>query len=166
MAFHGSCNGNWHSIIREGIRVMSGTEYQTTGTSYGRGVYFGSHSSISMSYCKNRGTHWPHSQFYNAGGSITSSLVIMALVEIIDHPTDVKVHPCSTGNPSNGGSSNIYVCESEDLFVTRFLFVNPSSDLCCCSLLEPCLRIVEKKSLVMNSSPTKTLASTAINSND
>lgn len=142
MAFHGSCNGNFHSILRTGINVMSGTEYQTTGTSYGKGVYFGSHSSISLSYCKNRGTHWPLSQFYNVSGSGTSSLVIMALVEIIDHPTEVKTHACSSSNTS-GGSSSIYVTENEALFVTRFLFINPGSDICCGQLLEPCLRIVE-----------------------
>ena len=155
-AFHGSCNGNWHSILRTGIRVMSGTEYQTTGTSYGRGVYFGSHSSISHSYCKNRGIAWPNSKFINNSatkGSPTSSLIIMALVELIDHPTEVKVHPCSTGGATtNGDSSNIYVCDNEALFTIRMLMINPSSDLCCIKMLEACQRIVEKSIKNLDSS--------------
>ena len=155
-AFHGSCNGNWHSILRTGIRVMSGTEYQTTGTSYGRGVYFGSHSSISHSYCKNRGIAWPNSKFINNSatkGSPTSSLIIMALVELIDHPTEVKVHPCSTGGATaNGDSSNIYVCDNEALFTIRMLMINPSSDLCCIKMLESCQGIVEKSIKILDSS--------------
>ena len=144
LGFHGSCNGNWHSIVRTGIKVMSGTEFQTTGTSYGRGIYLGSHSSISASYCKNRGSAWPASEFFS---SETATMSVMALVEIIDHEEELKAHPCSTGiaaaaavgsatSTSTTCASQIYVTANENLYITRFLLVNPDSTICCHALLE------------------------------
>jgi hypothetical protein len=144
--FHGSCTGNFHSILRQGIKIMSGTEYQTTGTSYGRGVYMGSHSSISQSYCtKNKATNWPLSKFAAAG-----PLIIMALVELVDDPANVKTHACSS---TNTGGTQIFVAEDEEIFVTRFLFINPSSEICTTKLLEPCLRIIEFHQSALLSQP-------------
>lgn len=37
--YHGSPIGNWHSIMRNGIKVMSGTKDMTSGAAYGNGVY-------------------------------------------------------------------------------------------------------------------------------
>lgn len=144
--FHGSCTGNFHSILRQGIKIMSGTEYQTTGTSYGRGVYMGSHSSISQSYCtKNKATQWPLSKFAAVG-----PLIIMALVELVDDPANVKTHACSS---TNTGGTQIFVAEDEEIFVTRFLFINPSSEICTTKLLEPCLRIIESHQSALRSQP-------------
>jgi Poly(ADP-ribose) polymerase catalytic domain len=144
--FHGSCTGNFHSILRQGIKIMSGTEYQTTGTSYGRGVYMGSHSSISQSYCsKAKATQWPLSKFAAVG-----PLIIMALVELVDDPANVKTHACSS---TNTGGTQIFVAEVEEIFVTRFLFINPSSEICTTKLLGPCLRIIESHQSAFLSQP-------------
>jgi hypothetical protein len=37
--FHGSSIENWHSILRNGIKNMSGTAGQLNGAAYGNGVY-------------------------------------------------------------------------------------------------------------------------------
>ena len=37
--FHGSQIENWHSILRNGIKNMSGTALQLNGAAYGSGVY-------------------------------------------------------------------------------------------------------------------------------
>lgn len=37
--YHGSPIHNWHSIIRNGIKVMSGTKDMTSGAAYGDGIY-------------------------------------------------------------------------------------------------------------------------------
>lgn len=38
-AFHGSVIENWHSILRNGLKVASGTNLQLNGSAYGKGVY-------------------------------------------------------------------------------------------------------------------------------
>ena len=48
--YHGSPLGNWHSIIRNGIRNMSNTQFMTTGAAYGNGVYASDSLLIAQSY--------------------------------------------------------------------------------------------------------------------
>jgi hypothetical protein len=38
-AFHGSASGNWHSILREGLKILSGTSKMSAGAAYGNGIY-------------------------------------------------------------------------------------------------------------------------------
>ncbi|CAN0555244.1 unnamed protein product, partial [Ectocarpus sp. 12 AP-2014] len=40
-AFHGSAPGNWHGILRLGIKNMSGSEYMSNGSVCGKGIYMG-----------------------------------------------------------------------------------------------------------------------------
>jgi hypothetical protein len=49
-AFHGSPLGNWHSILRLGLKNMSNTEDMLHGASYGEGVYFSLEASTSITY--------------------------------------------------------------------------------------------------------------------
>jgi hypothetical protein len=37
--YHGSPILNWHSIMRNGIKIMSGTKFMTSGSAYGDGIY-------------------------------------------------------------------------------------------------------------------------------
>lgn len=39
LAFHGSAFGNWHSILRIGLKNFSNTELMSTGAAYGPGIY-------------------------------------------------------------------------------------------------------------------------------
>jgi hypothetical protein len=48
--FHGSSAGNWHSIVRNGVVVTSGTDLQSHGAVYGKGVYASDLLSTGMSY--------------------------------------------------------------------------------------------------------------------
>lgn len=52
--YHGSNLGNWHSIIRNGIRSMSGTALQSNGQAYGQGVYTSKSIAIGQSYGASR----------------------------------------------------------------------------------------------------------------
>lgn len=49
LAYHGSSFGSFHSILRNGLRVMSQTKYQKNGNKYGNGIY---HSQTLLhQYC-------------------------------------------------------------------------------------------------------------------
>ncbi|CAM9311371.1 unnamed protein product [Ectocarpus sp. 8 AP-2014] len=49
-AFHGSAPGNWHGILRLGIKNMSGSEYMSNGSVCGKGIYMGRTLGASLSY--------------------------------------------------------------------------------------------------------------------
>ncbi|CAM9604882.1 unnamed protein product [Ectocarpus sp. 4 AP-2014] len=53
-AFHGSASGNWHGILRLGIKNMSGSEYMSNGATSGRGIYMGGTLAVSLSYTRDR----------------------------------------------------------------------------------------------------------------
>mgnify|MGYP003385924697 CR=1 FL=1 len=48
--FHGSGLGNWHPIIRNGIRNMSGTHLMAHGQARGPGIYLASNIATSFGY--------------------------------------------------------------------------------------------------------------------
>jgi hypothetical protein len=50
LLYHGSTFGNWHSIMRNGLKNYSRTKYMKHGASFGDGVYFGKVYDISRSY--------------------------------------------------------------------------------------------------------------------
>ncbi len=97
---HGSALSNWHSILRTGLKNMSGTSGQVNGAAYGSGVYLAANSSVSFSYMRYA-QGWKNSQFGN------SNLACLSMVEVID---DVK-----KPNP-------YYVIPNEDLLMTRYFF--------------------------------------------
>lgn len=48
--YHGSPVSNWHSIMRNGLKVVSGSKWMTTGAAYGVGIYLSNTLSVSYSY--------------------------------------------------------------------------------------------------------------------
>lgn len=55
--FHGSPNGNWYSIMRNGLKNYSNTKYMTTGAAYGAGIYLAPDLMTSYSYCGQGSYH-------------------------------------------------------------------------------------------------------------
>ena len=74
--FHGSNLGNWHSIMHNGIRTMSGTKFQKNGAAYGAGVYASTDISIGISY-----------------GSSGKNLACVAVLEMFEDPEKYRVQP-------------------------------------------------------------------------
>ncbi|XP_052098298.1 protein mono-ADP-ribosyltransferase PARP6-like [Mytilus californianus] len=113
-AFHGSAVENWHSIIRQGLIVASGTNKQVNGAAYGKGIYLS----------PNAGTSFGYSRMYAGGGGKKQSenrsdrflrgdnntLFCIALCEVITWPQLKK-------------SGQIWVCPESDYVCTRFFFV-------------------------------------------
>jgi hypothetical protein len=50
--YHGSPIQCWYSIIKNGLKVMSGTELMTTGAAYGAGIYFSNKIAMSYAYAR------------------------------------------------------------------------------------------------------------------
>jgi hypothetical protein len=48
--YHGSPLSNWHSIMRNGLRVTSGTSWMTSGAAFGTGIYLSDTLNVSFSY--------------------------------------------------------------------------------------------------------------------
>ena len=90
--FHGSSLGNWHPILRNGLKVMSNTKYMSAGAAYGAGIYVADQSSISLGYSRSL-AGWKRSMF-------RSPTSCVSLCEIIDDP---KEHPAV----GYGGGSHV-----------------------------------------------------------
>jgi poly [ADP-ribose] polymerase 6/8 len=82
-AFHGSALRNWHSILRVGLKNMSGTAGQMNGAAFGSGVYLAPHSSTSAGYMQFF-QGWPKSTLFS------KNLGCMAVCEIITKKDEVK----------------------------------------------------------------------------
>lgn len=52
-AFHGSHFGNWHAILRTGLRNLSNTELMSAGAVYGAGIYLATESGTSAGYASS-----------------------------------------------------------------------------------------------------------------
>eukprot|EP01083_Nonionella_stella_P001411 4058_1 len=147
LAWHGSPMGNWHSILRMGLKNYSKTKHQSNGAAYGSGIYFGRNFNLSWGYCRP-GTNpgWKNSQF-------GVSLSCMALCEICYHKDDAKHHRgkrdiymktnktntnktkstssdwTKTTNKTNRWvkTSGIYVVDQEECVMTRFFLIFPKT---------------------------------------
>lgn len=111
-AYHGSSIGNWHSILRIGLKNYSNTKYMSAGAAYGKGVYFAEDMNVSLGYCRNAGQTWSKSRF--------GVKTCLALCEIVDRPSDFT-------HAGNGLSTNVYVVPQESYISTRYLLLNPTA---------------------------------------
>ena len=81
--FHGSPLINWHSILRNGIKSMSGTKFMTSGQVCGPGVYMSNVLSIASGY---GGSAHIDSNFKDPGHFRTC----VAIVELYEDPTQYE----------------------------------------------------------------------------
>lgn len=80
-AFHGSPLHNWYSILRNHLKVMTGSNYMSAGGTYGAGVYLASQSNgLSASYCSSNGLD-------------ASATRIIAIVEVKGREEDFVAKP-------------------------------------------------------------------------
>ncbi|EXJ67787.1 uncharacterized protein A1O5_09133 [Cladophialophora psammophila CBS 110553] len=101
-AWHGSPMGNWHSIIRQGLRY----DDILHGRSYGNGVYMSPHASTSLGY-----THEIAQSNCAWQGSFLKIEKMLSLQEVVNDPeqfTSTMPH---------------YVVPKVDWIQTRYLFV-------------------------------------------
>eukprot|EP01083_Nonionella_stella_P307058 1077784_1 len=129
-AWHGSPMGNWHNILRNGLKNMSNTKHMRNGAAFGRGIYLAPDSGTSYWYCEpSRSDTWPLSMFNRSdwyGRGLTTNtaknakhtghgLYTLALCEILNHP---KLKP----------PEPYYVVPTESWVMIRYLFVFNTMD--------------------------------------
>ena len=114
--FHGSPFYNWHCIIREGLKNMSGSSMMSHGSSSGAGIYLAEHSRIAACYCDRRGTPaWPKSIF-----GVTPQCI--ALCEVINDSFNDKTKSIKITNLISFDSGIRVVPDAKNVII-RYLFV-------------------------------------------
>jgi len=115
-AWHGSPLGNWHSILRVGLKNYSDTVHQRNGRVYGPGIYMAVDAGTSLGYAAGY-TTWKNSQF-------GEQLKCVALCDVIDYGSNTnclgRVHrPKCT----HCATAPFYRIEAEEFVITRFFFI-------------------------------------------
>lgn len=96
--FHGSALGNWHSILRNGLRNMSNTSYMSDGATEGIGVYMANDLRTSYRY-------GAHSGYFGSQDGIHC----VSVVELLIDPAPYKV------------PAGWYVIPDDRMMVVRYL---------------------------------------------
>lgn len=109
-AWHGSQPGNWHCILRNGLKNYSGTKLMSAGSAYGPGIYLAKNLSTSLSYVGSPMGAWTNAELIPH----STGCVCFALCEVV-----------SEGQFKDHGNGIITV-QDESLVDTRFLFVFPN----------------------------------------
>jgi hypothetical protein len=102
--FHGSNLSSWYPIVKNGLKVMSGTSMMVNGAVYGNGIYFS--DSFQMSWGYARGT-----VLTNRYGS----QIVVGVFEILEDPVKWKKAP------------SIYVIDDEQVLLLRTLVLMGSN---------------------------------------
>lgn len=102
-AFHGSSTGNWHCILRSGLKNYSGTNKMSAGQAYGPGIYLAKAMQTSLGYMRNASKYW--------GASELGSIMCMALCEVINDSKGYKTFDWG------------YVVTDETILTTRYLLI-------------------------------------------
>ena len=113
--FHGSAFYNWHCILREGLKSMTGTDMASAGASYGAGIYLAENSSTSADYC-----YTPRYNSAFSKSTFGSRVECIALCEVVKK--SFRTQPYC---PERG----IRVVEDADDVITRYLFVYTSHSI-------------------------------------
>ncbi|KAF8383297.1 hypothetical protein PRIPAC_72439 [Pristionchus pacificus] len=136
--YHGSPLDNWHSIIRSGLKNMSGTKYQLVGAAYGKGIYLSPFLDFALGYASRGITGSSFTSRRLKDGSImtqdrpirsdcknsccaterTEDLSCVALVEVVDCPAAYSEK-----------TDEIFVVEKEQWCSIRMLLLYRQSDI-------------------------------------
>ena len=109
--FHGSPLYNWHCILREGLKNLSGSSLMSTGASQGPGIYLAEDSSTSATHCRQ-----PYAQKI-IHSIFDTYLSCIALCEVINHSCNDMT------DPYRGVQSSIRVVPDANNVIIRYLFV-------------------------------------------
>lgn len=100
--FHGTPLYSWYPIIKNGLRIMSGTEFQANGAVYGSGIYLSDSFQFSLGY--SRDCH----QYTNTNNKTKR---VVGIFEINDDIEKFKK------------ASSIYVINDDKIMLLRYLVI-------------------------------------------
>ena len=93
LAFHGSPIENFHSILHNGLKNMSGTRHMSTGAAFGDGIYLAQDLKVAHSFTKGGVKGWHKSMFNtllkDPDRKCTVSFRCVIACEVINHPDNV-----------------------------------------------------------------------------
>lgn len=126
--FHGTSIHSWYPIVKNGLKVMSGTEFMANGAAYGNGIYLSDQFSMSFGYSSKN--YNPNNKnrsivgvFEIAGGiephKKTSSIFVVA---------DDKIMLLRYLIVIEGNVNSIFYQELSDYFVKYLGSINKLSD--------------------------------------
>lgn len=106
--FHGSSIYSWYPIVKNGLKVMSGSALQANGAAYGNGIYFSDSFQFALGYSQNRINN----------NNFTCPYNVVGVFEILEEPTKFKKAP------------NIFVISDDSILLLRSLvLVKPGSKI-------------------------------------
>lgn len=74
--YHGSSMENWYSILRNGLKITSGTQLMTAGAAYGNGIYLSSDIALSLQYAHGNNPTFGVYEVINDKSRYTQSNII------------------------------------------------------------------------------------------
>lgn len=114
--FHGTPMHSWYPIIKNGLKVMSGTEFQANGAAYGNGIYMSDQFSMSLGYSSRNFSNY----FISNNGSkenVGKSRCIVGVFEI------------SGGIKQFEKTPTIFVINNDKVMLLRYLIVVEDSKI-------------------------------------
>lgn len=107
--FHGSPMYSWYPIIKNGLKVMSGTEFQANGAAYGNGIYFSDSFQFSLAYSSSR-----------AFEDVNKKKIRKSVVGIFEINDNIEKYL---------KSPNIYVIDNDKIMLLRYLVIVENGDI-------------------------------------
>lgn len=106
--FHGTPMYSWYPIVKNGLKIMSGTEFQANGAAFGNGIYFSDNFNMRWGY---------------------SSRTINNLQNKNKQKHIVGVFEITGGIEQHKKSTNIFVISNDKLILLRYLIVIENNNL-------------------------------------
>lgn len=126
--FHGSPIQSWYPIVKNGLKVMSGTEFMTNGAAYGNGIYLSDQFSMSLGYSARNSTIY--SKIRNIVGvfEILGGIEQHKKTESIFVVSDDKIMLLRYLIVTEGNISSSFYKQLSDYFVKYLGSINKLSD--------------------------------------
>ncbi|OQR94582.1 hypothetical protein ACHHYP_01105 [Achlya hypogyna] len=90
MCYHGSKMVHFHSILQNGLQVMSGTRHMSSGNVFGDGIYFAQSPQVAMNFAFGTPCQqWSQSRV------MSKNAICVAVCQVLKDPAVLKTLPAS-----------------------------------------------------------------------
>ncbi|KAF0719369.1 Aste57867_1090 [Aphanomyces stellatus] len=105
LCFHGSRLASFHSIVQNGLHVMSGTRHMSSGNVFGDGIYFAESIQVAANFASTSPSTWAKSHV------LSKSAICVAVCQVICNPNAM------THLPSSSQGDGAYYIVHDERFV-------------------------------------------------
>jgi hypothetical protein len=107
--FHGTPYYSWYPIVKNGLKIMSGTEFMANGAAYGNGIYLSDQFSMSLGY-SSRG----YNHYFNHNGTFEKNNKTRCIVGVFEISGGIEQHK---------KSNSVFVVSDDKIMLLRYLIV-------------------------------------------